>query len=1017
MNKKNTPTITHIIKKTLRTAASLKITVTCLLILTVLVIAGTLYQAGHGLYQAQQKFFYSWVSWIGGIVPFPGTVLVLFILFFNLLAALFVRIRFRLSNIGNTITHLGILILLLGGFFTFYFSEESTLILKEGESSNTSESNRFWEIAVWEAPNGKTQSDLTDVYAIDAETLYIGRLIRLDELGTRLTFHAYYPNCIEYTNDSGIRQLKSEPLADDLSENTAGAILEITTDENAPNPLTLLLYGGNTEPTLLSPGGKHLFFSLRRKKIQLPIQLKLTDFTVVYYPNSAIPKSFESKVAIQTQGEGNKALDRDVVISMNKPLRFKDYTFFQSSYKPGPEGSQYTILAVVKNVGRLLPYFASVIIFLGLLIHFILMWIKRNKYSTPITGTAIMIAVCLLFALWPEPLPGQVEKPGSLAKMAIMENGRIKPIDTFAQNILKQFSGQSRFEKKPAIHWLARVLFMPEKSFDDKVFLVTNPEVLDSIDVPRIGKARDRYSFSQLRNGIGKLRQLAIDASKIDDKKRSFIENEILTLYNKVYFYQELTACFDFLFYYRDFSINQPGTYSLLDIPAHRKHFDFLDLALKKNKVQAILTALKEKEPGEWTPAEKEISNLYQRMEQWARAYQNSPLTVIPSVTRDGKEQIEKWISPWDIAGDIVLHPKGTISPSLFSIRDLVFAYRDGDQETFDRSVEQFNLWALEKKPGRIRPKVIAAEVTYNKIDPFYKAQFFYGFSVLFLLASFIIQRKWFYRFSLVLLMSGFMLHLAGQVTRMVIMSRPPVTNLYETFVFTALIAVLLGFILEISRGKNIGILTGGLVGLVLLLIAGKYALEGDTMGMLAAVLDSNFWLASHVVTIILGYAGILLSGFIGHVYIIQRIFQPHKSRLLENTFQAVYAIQAFGIIFTFLGTMLGGIWADQSWGRFWGWDPKENGALLILLWSAVLFHARLAGWIKETGFSLGTIGGIITVSLAWFGVNLLGVGLHSYGFTSGVANSLFIFVIIEFLFISISLLMLFVFKIKKTLT
>jgi ABC-type transport system involved in cytochrome c biogenesis permease subunit len=192
-----------------------------------------------------------------------------------------------------------------------------------------------------------------------------------------------------------------------------------------------------------------------------------------------------------------------------------------------------------------------------------------------------------------------------------------------------------------------------------------------------------------------------------------------------------------------------------------------------------------------------------------------------------------------------------------------------------------------------------------------------------------------------------------------------------------------------------------------MLMIAGKYALEGDTMGMLVAVLDSNFWLAAHVITIILGYAGIVLSGFIGHVYIIQKISQPHKKEMLKNTYQAVYSIQAFGIIFTFLGTVLGGIWADQSWGRFWGWDPKENGALLILLWSAILFHARKTNWIRETGMAFGTILGVIAVSLAWFGVNLLGVGLHSYGFTSGIARSLFLFIAFEVLFMAVTSFML----------
>jgi ABC-type transport system involved in cytochrome c biogenesis permease subunit len=228
-------------------------------------------------------------------------------------------------------------------------------------------------------------------------------------------------------------------------------------------------------------------------------------------------------------------------------------------------------------------------------------------------------------------------------------------------------------------------------------------------------------------------------------------------------------------------------------------------------------------------------------------------------------------------------------------------------------------------------------------------------------------------------------------------MNRPPVTNLYETFIFASWITVILGLILEFSGKKNIGLLTGSISGLILLIISGRYALEGDTMGMLVAVLDSNFWLATHVITITIGYGGIVISGTLGHLYIFQKLFlKKDKEKKLKDTFQSVYSTQAFGLIFTFIGTVLGGIWADQSWGRFWGWDPKENGALLIVICSAILFHAKLGKMIKETGFSIGAIAGIINVVLAWFGVNLLGVGLHSYGFSSNVAFSLFAYVILE---------------------
>ena len=112
----------------------------------------------------------------------------------------------------------------------------------------------------------------------------------------------------------------------------------------------------------------------------------------------------------------------------------------------------------------------------------------------------------------------------------------------------------------------------------------------------------------------------------------------------------------------------------------------------------------------------------------------------------------------------------------------------------------------------------------------------------------------------------------------------------------------------------------------------------------------------------------------------------------------------AFGLLFTFLGTMLGGVWADQSWGRFWGWDPKENGALLIILWTAITLHSRIAGYIKDFGLAIFAIIGTVVVMVSWFGVNLLGVGLHSYGFTQGLAMNLLSYILFELIFILASM-------------
>jgi ABC-type transport system involved in cytochrome c biogenesis permease subunit len=174
------------------------------------------------------------------------------------------------------------------------------------------------------------------------------------------------------------------------------------------------------------------------------------------------------------------------------------------------------------------------------------------------------------------------------------------------------------------------------------------------------------------------------------------------------------------------------------------------------------------------------------------------------------------------------------------------------------------------------------------------------------------------------------------------------------------------------------------MIGFMTLIVANHLMSSGDTMEMMRAVLDSNFWLATHVITISLGYSATYLAGFLAILYFVLGIF---TTRLDEATSRSlvrmVYGILCFSLFFSFVGTVLGGIWADQSWGRFWGWDPKENGALMIVIWIALVLHAKRGGVVRTPGFMNLTIFGNVVTSWSWFGTNMLGVGLHSYGFMS----------------------------------
>jgi ABC-type transport system involved in cytochrome c biogenesis permease subunit len=177
-------------------------------------------------------------------------------------------------------------------------------------------------------------------------------------------------------------------------------------------------------------------------------------------------------------------------------------------------------------------------------------------------------------------------------------------------------------------------------------------------------------------------------------------------------------------------------------------------------------------------------------------------------------------------------------------------------------------------------------------------------------------------------------------------------------------------------------------------------------MEMMRAVLDSNFWLTTHVITITLGYSAAFVAGFLGIVYVLRGLFtrglDPESRAALTRM---VYGTICFATLFSFIGTVLGGIWADQSWGRFWGWDPKENGALIIVLWNALILHSRWGRLVAERGLmNLAIFGNIIT-SFSWFGVNMLGVGLHSYGFMDQAFQWLMLFVASQLLLIGLGCL------------
>ena len=362
----------------LKLLSSVRITVVCLFLLFVLIFWGTVAQVQQGLYVAQERFFNSFFFLADGFLPFPGAQLVLWVLFVNLLAMTITRFSTyrKWSYAGVLIVHFGLLLYFAAAFIVFQVSRESNVHLTEGEATNVSTSYIQWELAYWTGPDGTIgagESQHHQVTAVDTNDFKPGYEIPFVNKDFALKVKQFYPNSDAFSssekrsprilNASGISLLTPKPLLKERGQNIAGGIFDV---QFKSHDYTLILFGTESQATAVTIGDKVYHFSLRHKRYLLPFTIKLDHFKVEFHPGTDMAKSYESLVTLSTG-----ALQRQVRIFMNNPLRYKDYTLYQASYDVDSVGRQYTTLAVVKNFARLLPYVACFIVFFGLALHFL----------------------------------------------------------------------------------------------------------------------------------------------------------------------------------------------------------------------------------------------------------------------------------------------------------------------------------------------------------------------------------------------------------------------------------------------------------------------------------------------------------------------------------------------------------------------------------------------------------------------------------------------------------------------
>ncbi len=528
-------------------------------------------------------------------------------------------------------------------------------------------------------------------------------------------------------------------------------------------------------------------------------------------------------------------------------------------------------------------------------------------------------------------------------RLPVLLNGRIKPLDTVARNSILIIHGEQTLRTDQGnlapIDWLAEVLMKQEEADLRKVFVIRNPETLAALGwKPDAGKY---FSFRDFLPHLQDVERQAALAQKVDAQVRSPFQRDIIKLFDRLTLYHRLEN-----------SLEVTGTVNF------------------KSQIEDLVRNIRP------SPIPMQSGITPEALQSFGFLAETGYFLPIPPFP-PSDDPLQ-----WRKMGESLLSflTDGKMHPAVPSYAAMATAFAANDPANFNLAVDRYAAQLQKDLPGRVwKAKV---ESVFNQLQPFYSAMVIYVLIFILACGSWLVWPQTLGRYAFALLMVVFVVHSFGLITRMYLEGRPPVTNLYSSAVFIGWGAVLLGICLERFFRNGIGSATAAMIGFITLLIAHHLSMDGDTMEMMRAVLDTNGWLATHVVCVSLGYASTFLAGFLALTYIARGAFTPSLDRATAQALtRMVYGIVCFATLFSFVGTILGGIWADQSWGRFWGWDPKENGALLIVLWNAIILHARWGGLVRQRGLMVLAVFGNVVTSWSWFGVNMLGIGLHSYGF------------------------------------
>ena len=926
---------------------------------------------------------------------------------------------------GIVLIHSGIALLMISELLTAEHAVEAQMQIAEGQTATYAEDMRTFELAMTDLSDPTKDRTTTIPAEMLKASAKSGEAIDVPGLPFRVRVVKFLPNAgvrllqpgEKPLATAGLGQLSTvEPRAQssgvDAQQafNMPAAYVQLLPKEGpdaSKKPLDTYLLSIVRKAERVAAKESPYALGLRFRRIAKPYSVKLLDFKFDRYAGSDTPKNFESMVHFEDKARG---VDRKLSIWMNNPLRYAGDTLYQASYDKSSE--RVTFLQVVTNSNWMIPYVACVIVAAGMLVHFaqvLVRFLRRRREEAVRAIKSLSTASRSAKGGGVEPAPLQLEQwrrpqmwgpalvvlgmaamtlshartkpPGlgemdlaALGRLPIAVGGRVAPLDSLAQNSLRLVSGKSTYldqrlkSRQDALRWLMDVVTQSPAATKHQVIRVENLDVLSTLGLKR----RQGFLYSQ---------------DEILAKKFIYNQDEILA--------KKDAAGEPELMHQAGLTRDIPE--KSLDL-VQRK---FIEAFSKVQHIQMLMLAFNVPNFGD-TP--EQAARIQPQIEAAIAELNRAAPRSVPPTAPD-----KPWTTVFESAYNLARaaseqHKAPPDDLPTLTLARLLDAYRAGNASKFNAAVADYraavskyaaaeadyearaDLDRPTRKPAeRLFLDRIAYEAWLNHFDPLFLCWILYLTAFLLAVLGWLGWPEFFNRSANWLLWITLALHTFGLASRIYVSGRPPVTNLYSAAVFIGWSAVLMSLIFETVYRLGLGNLIAAAIGFPTLVIAHYLSLDGDTLGVMQAVLDTNFWLATHVVCIALGNSTTFLAGGFGLLALLSgEIFGVLGADKRRQLSRMIYGTTCFAIFFSLVGTILGGLWADDSWGRFWGWDPKENGALLIVLWNAIILHARWGKMCGDRGLAALAVGGNIVTTWSLFGVNQLGAGLHSYGFTSG---------------------------------